>query len=36
MFGGIVEIQKDSDNMVIMNEMEDGRLLKLKGTSTHT
>ena len=26
----------DSDNMVVMTEMEDGILLKLKGTSTHT
>jgi hypothetical protein len=26
----------DSDNMVVMTEMEDRRLLKLKGTSSHT
>jgi hypothetical protein len=36
MFGGKVEIRKDSDNMVVMTRMEDGRLLKLKGTSSHT
>jgi hypothetical protein len=33
MFGGNVEIRKDFDNMVVMTGMEDGRLLKLKGTS---
>jgi hypothetical protein len=33
-FSGKVEIRKDSDNMVGMTEIEDGRLLKLKGTST--
>jgi hypothetical protein len=36
MFGGKVEIQKDSDNMVVMTGMEDGRPLKLKGTFAHT
>jgi hypothetical protein len=33
MFGGKVEIRKDSDNMVVMIRMEDRRLLKMKGTS---
>jgi hypothetical protein len=33
MFGGKVEIRKDSENMVVMIGVEDGRLLKLKGTS---
>jgi hypothetical protein len=36
MFDGKVEIQKDYDNMVVMTEMEDGRLLKLNGASSHT
>jgi hypothetical protein len=36
MFGGKVEIRKDSDNVVVMAGMEYGRLLKLNGTSTHT
>jgi transposase InsO family protein/adenylate kinase family enzyme len=36
MFGGKVEIRKDSDNMVVMTGIEDGRLLKLNGTSSHT
>jgi hypothetical protein len=36
MFDGKVEIRKDSDNMVVMTRMEDGRLLKLKGTSAYT
>jgi len=36
MFGGKVEIKKDSYNIVFMTRMEDGRLLKLKGTSSHT
>jgi hypothetical protein len=36
MFGGNVEIRKDSDNMVVMTRIEDGRLLKLKVTSSHT
>jgi len=35
MFDGKVEIRKDSNNMVVMTGMEDGTLLKLKGTSTH-
>jgi hypothetical protein len=30
-----VEIRKASDNMVVMTGVEDGRLLKLKGTSVH-
>jgi transposase InsO family protein len=34
-FGGKVEIRKAFDNMVVMTRVEDGRLLKLKGTSTH-
>jgi hypothetical protein len=34
MFGG--KVRKDSDNIVVMTRMEDGRLLKLKGTSSHT
>jgi hypothetical protein len=34
-FGGKVEIRKDLNNMVIMTGVEDGRLLKLKGTSAH-
>jgi hypothetical protein len=33
MFGGKLEIRKDSDNMIVMTRMEDGRLLKLNGTS---
>jgi hypothetical protein len=33
---GKVEIRKDSDNMLVMTEKEDGRLLKLNGTSSHT
>jgi hypothetical protein len=36
MFGGKVEIRKDSDNMVVMTRIEDGRPLKLNGTSAHT
>jgi len=35
MISGKVEIRKDSDNMVFMTRMEDGRPLNLKGTSTH-
>ena len=31
-FDGIVEIRRSSDNMVMMTGVEDGRLLKLKGT----
>lgn len=34
MFDGQVEIRKSSDNMVVMTEWEDGKLLKLKGIST--
>jgi hypothetical protein len=34
-FGGKVEIRKSSENMVVMTGVEDGRLLKLKGTSIH-
>jgi hypothetical protein len=34
-FSGKVEIRKASDNMVVMTRVEDGRLLKLKGTSAH-
>jgi hypothetical protein len=33
MFDGIVEIRKSSDNQVIMTGYEDGKLLKLKGSS---
>jgi hypothetical protein len=36
MFGGKVEIRKGYDNMVVMIIMEDGKLLKLKGTTAHT
>jgi hypothetical protein len=36
MISGKVELQNDSDNMVVMTRMEDGRLLKLNGTSVHT
>jgi hypothetical protein len=36
MINGKVEIRKDSDNMVVMTRIEDGRLLKLNGTSSHT
>jgi hypothetical protein len=36
MIGGKVEVRKDSDNMLVMTGMEDGRLLKLNGTSAHT
>ena len=32
-FDGIVEIRRSSNNMVMMTGVEDGRLLKLKGTS---
>jgi hypothetical protein len=35
MFSGEVEIWKDSDNTVVTTGMEDGRLLKLSGTSAH-
>jgi hypothetical protein len=34
-FDGKVEIRKAFDNMVVMTRVEDGRLLKLKGTSSH-
>ena len=33
MFDGIIEIRKSSDNQVIMTGYEDGKLLKLKGSS---
>ena len=33
MFDGIVEIRKSSDNQVTMTGYEDGKLLKLKGSS---
>ena len=33
-FDGIVEIRRDSGNMVMIIGVKDGRLLKLKGTST--
>ena len=33
MFDGIKEIRKSSDNQVIMTGYEDGKLLKLKGSS---
>ena len=33
MFDGIVEIRKSSNNQVIMTGYEDGKLLKLKGSS---
>jgi hypothetical protein len=36
MISGKVEIRKDFDNMLVMTGMEDGRLLKLNGTSSHT
>jgi hypothetical protein len=36
MISGKVEIRKDSDNMVVMTRMEDGRLSKLNGTFSHT
>ena len=36
MIGGKVELRKDSNNMLVMTGMEDGILLKLNGTSTHT
>jgi len=36
MFGGKFEIKKDSDNMVVMIRIEDGRLLNLNGISSHT
>ena len=36
MIGGKVEVRKDSDNMLVMTRMEDGILLKLNGTSSHT
>ena len=35
-FNGKVEIWNNSNNMVVMTEMEDGRLLKLNGTPAHT
>jgi hypothetical protein len=34
-FSGKVEIRKDSENMFVMIGVEDGRLLKLKGTFSH-
>ena len=34
MFDGIIEIRKSSNNQVIMTGYEDGKLLKLKGSST--
>jgi hypothetical protein len=33
---GRVEIRNDYDNMVFMTGIEDGKLLKLNETSTHT
>jgi hypothetical protein len=36
MIGGKVELRKDFGNMVFMTRIEDGRLLKLNGTSAHT
>jgi hypothetical protein len=36
MFVDKVEIRKDPDNMVVMTGIEDLRLLKLNGTSSHT
>jgi hypothetical protein len=36
MFGGKVEIRKEFGNMVFMTGIEDGSLLKLNGTSSHT
>jgi len=36
MIDGKFEVQKDSNNMLIMIGMEDGRLLKLNGTCSHT
>ena len=33
MFDGIVEIRKSYDNQVIMTGYEDGKLMKLKGSS---
>jgi hypothetical protein len=36
MIDGKVEIRKDFDNMLVMTGIEDGRLLKLNGTSAHT
>jgi hypothetical protein len=36
MFNGNFEIRKDSNNMVVMIEIEDGILLKLKWTSSYT
>jgi hypothetical protein len=36
MIGGKVEIRKDYDNVLVMTRMEDGRLMKLNGTSAHT
>jgi hypothetical protein len=36
MFSGKVEIRKDFDNMVVMTRMEDGRILKPNGKSSHT
>jgi hypothetical protein len=32
-FDAVVKIRRASDNMVMMTGVEDGRLLKLKGTS---
>ena len=34
MFNGIVEIRKFYENQVTMTEYEEGKLLKLKGSST--
>ena len=34
MFDGIIEIRRDDDHVVVMNGVEDDKILYLKGTSS--
>ena len=36
MFDGIIEIRRAYDNVVVMNGVEDNKLLKLNGTSSNS
>ena len=36
MFDGIIEIRRDYDNVIVMNGVEDNKLLKLNGTSSNS
>ena len=36
MFDGIIEISRDYDNVIVMNGVEDNKLLKLNGTSSNS